>query len=62
MAVPMYLTTLILLMTTPKTWEPSLGGLPVPGPMAGFLWNDVVLLAASAWLFGKERGAVRSDN
>lgn len=37
MAVPMYLTTLILLMTTPKTWEPSLGGLPVPGPMAGFL-------------------------
>ncbi|HSB79505.1 MAG TPA: DUF417 family protein [Candidatus Methylomirabilis sp.] len=58
MAVVMFLITLSFLATTPNAWEPSLGGFPVPGPTAGFLLKDVVLLAASVWLVGE---ALRTD-
>jgi reactive chlorine resistance protein C len=52
MAIGMFVTTLSFLATTPGIWEESEGGFPFPGPTAGFLLKDMVLLAGSVWLLG----------
>ncbi|MEO8353195.1 MAG: DUF417 family protein [Chthoniobacteraceae bacterium] len=52
-AVPMFLTTLSFLFTTPG-WEPSLGGFPALSASVGqFLIKDVVLLGAAIWSCGE---------
>lgn len=58
LAVGLFLTTLSFLFTTPGIWEHSAGGLPVPGPVAGFLLKDVVLLAVALWSLRESLGAV----
>lgn len=52
LAVPMFLTTLSFLFSTPG-WEPSLGGFPALSAGVGqFLIKDAVLLGAAVWLLG----------
>jgi uncharacterized membrane protein YkgB len=52
LAIPMFLTTLSFLLSTPG-WEPSLGGFPALSAGVGqFLIKDVVLLGAAVWLLG----------
>ena len=54
-AVGMFLTTLSFLLTTPGVWEASAGGFPALSVVPGqFLIKDVVLLAASLWMFGED--------
>ena len=62
LAVPMFLTTLSFLFSTPG-WEPSLGGFPALSALPGqFLLKDVVLLGAAIWsLGGSIRYIVPSD-
>jgi uncharacterized membrane protein YkgB len=62
LAVCMFLTTITFLVTTPGAWEESEGGFPFPGPTAGFLLKDIVLLAASVWLLGNTLQRSRSDS
>ncbi|MGV9012215.1 MAG: YkgB family protein [Flavobacteriales bacterium] len=53
LAVPMFLTTLTFLFSTPG-WEPSLGGFPALSAAVGqFLIKDVVLLGAALWTLGE---------
>ena len=53
LAVPMFLTTLSFLFSTPG-WEPTLGGFPALSAMPGqFLLKDLVLLAAAIWSLGE---------
>ena len=68
LAVPMFLTTLSFLVTTPG-WEKSLGGFPALSAMPGqFLLKDIVLLGASLFTAGEaleaagSRRAVRSPD
>lgn len=58
LAVGLFLTTLSFLFTTPGIWEHGASGLPVPGPVAGFLLKDVVLLAVALWSLRESVGAV----
>ena len=59
LAVPMFLTTLSFLFSTPG-WEPSLGGFPaLSGAVGQFLLKDVVLLGASTWSLGEALAARR---
>lgn len=52
LAIPMFLTTLSFLLSTPG-WEPSLGGFPALSVDVGqFLIKDAVLLGAAVWLLG----------
>ena len=53
LAVPMFLTTLSFILSTPG-WEASLGGFPALSVLPGqFLLKDVILLGAALWLLGK---------
>ena len=58
LAIPMFLTTLSFLVTTPGAWEPSHGGFPFVGDLAGFLLKDIVLLATAIWSLGDSLAAV----
>lgn len=52
-ATGMFATTLSFMLTTPGTFEPSLG-FPALSVVPGqFLVKDAVLFAASVWLLGK---------
>lgn len=54
LAVGMFLATLSFLLTTPGTWEESLGGFPAVSVVPGqFLLKDVVLLGAALWTLGE---------
>jgi uncharacterized membrane protein YkgB len=60
LAVPMFLSTLSFLVTTPG-WEKSLGGFPALSAMPGqFLLKDIVLLGASLFTAGEALEAARS--
>ena len=53
LAVPMFLTALSFLFSTPD-WEPSLVGFPaLSGAVGQFLLKDVVLLGAAMWSLGE---------
>jgi len=57
LAVPMFLTTLSFLVSTPG-WEPSLGGFPALSAGVGqFLLKDLVLLGAATWSLGEALAA-----
>ncbi len=59
LAVPMFLTTLSFLLSTPG-WEPALG-FPALSVVPGqFLIKDVVLLGAALWSLGDALGGVAS--
>ena len=58
LAIPMFLTTLSFLITTPGAWEPTHGGFPFVGDLAGFLLKDIVLLAAAIWSLGDSLAAL----
>jgi uncharacterized membrane protein YkgB len=61
LAVPMFLTTLSFLFSTPG-WEPSLGGFPaLSGAVGQFLIKDVVLLGAATWSLGEALAARRES-
>lgn len=54
LAVGMFLTTLTFLISTPGTWEPSLGGFPALSLVpAQFLLKDFVLLGAAVYLLAE---------
>ena len=56
LAVPMFLTTLSFLFSTPG-WEPTLGFPAVSGMPGQFLLKDVVLLGAALWSLGEALSA-----
>ncbi|HYO81479.1 MAG TPA: DUF417 family protein, partial [Bryobacteraceae bacterium] len=61
MAVPMFLTTLTFLISTPG-WEPTLGGFPALSASVGqFLIKDLVLLGAAIWTWGEAYSAVETS-
>jgi uncharacterized membrane protein YkgB len=54
LAVGMFLTTLSFLFTTPRVWEPSLGGFPaLSGKPGQFLIKDLALLGIALWTLGE---------
>lgn len=58
LAVLMFLTTLSFLFTTPGVWAAPAGGFPALSVVPGqFLVKDLVLLAASLWVFDEARNA-----
>lgn len=60
LAIPMFLTTLSFMLSTPPTFEASLGGFPALSGMPGqFLVKDVVLLGAAIWTLAE---ALKSSN
>lgn len=53
LAIPMFLTTLSFMLSTPPTFEASLGGFPALSVVPGqFLIKDLVLLGAAVWTLG----------
>lgn len=48
MCVPIFLTTLSFMLSTPGVWEPGYG-FPALSATGAFLVKDVVLLGAAAW-------------
>jgi uncharacterized membrane protein YkgB len=53
LAAGLFLTTLSFMITTPPTWEATLGGFPALSVAPGqFLLKDIVLLGASVWSLG----------
>lgn len=53
LAIPMFLTTLSFMLSTPLTFEASLGGFPALSVLPGqFLIKDLVLLGAAVWTLG----------
>jgi uncharacterized membrane protein YkgB len=61
LAVPMFLTTLSFLVTTPG-WETTLGGFPALSAMPGqFLLKDIVLLGAALFTAGEALEAAGSQ-
>ena len=61
LAVPMFLTTLSFILSTPG-WEPTAGGFPALSGMPGqFLLKDIVLLGAAVWSLGEALGHISSS-
>jgi reactive chlorine resistance protein C len=60
LAVPIFLTTLSFLVTTPGVWArvPDFF-LPIPSGPGGFILKDVFLLGAAVWSAGEALGARR---
>ncbi len=61
LAVPMLLTTLSFILSTPG-WEPTAGGFPALSGMPGqFLLKDIVLLGVAVWSLGEALGHISSS-
>jgi uncharacterized membrane protein YkgB len=61
LAVPMFLTTLSFILSTPG-WEPTAGGFPALSGMPGqFLLKDIVLLGVAVWSLGEALGHISSS-
>ena len=61
LAVPMFLTTLSFILSTPG-WEPTAGGFPALSRMPGqFLLKDIVLLGPAVWSLGEALGHISSS-
>ena len=65
-AMGMFATTLSFLLSTPGSFEPTLGGFPALSVVPGqFLLKDLVLLGAAIWLLGRSlhaQGHARTGN
>jgi uncharacterized membrane protein YkgB len=48
MCVPIFLTTLSFMLSTPGVWQPGYG-FPALSATGAFLVKDIVLLGAAAW-------------
>jgi uncharacterized membrane protein YkgB len=59
LGVPMFLTTLSFLATTPGMFEPALGGFPAPSAGGAFLLKDFVLLGGVLTLLAIDLGRHR---
>lgn len=61
LAIPMFLTTLSFMLSTPPTWEATAGGFPALSVVPGqFLLKDLVLLGAAIWTLSESLAANRS--